>query len=332
MKFALQFFVLAGALTFSPAAILGAESSFTRVHVAGKEYVQLGDWARANHFVPHWLNDKKSIQYVHGSKRLVFNLDPRLDRTKAQINGVEVTLSFPIQYEKGIAYISQLDLTKTIRPVLSPPKNARGIKIKSVCLDPGHGGKDPGNRVGSNEEQKYTLLLARDVRDYLENAGLRVTLTRDKDVYVPLDTRPELARKRKADLFVSLHFNSTASSRSRVKGAETYCLTPAGAYSSNSGGKGNTHWVKGNGNDSRNMLLAYEIQKALVTKLDVEDRGIKRARYAVLREAAMPAVLVEGGFMSHPTEGKKIFSAAYRKKMARAIADAILDYKKDVDG
>jgi N-acetylmuramoyl-L-alanine amidase len=80
------------------------------------------------------------------------------------------------------------------------------------------------------------------------------------------------------------------------------------------------------------MLLAYEIQKALVTKVDVEDRGVKRARYAVLREAAMPAVLVEGGFMSHPAEGKNIFSAAYRKKMARAIADAILAYKKDVNG
>jgi N-acetylmuramoyl-L-alanine amidase len=80
------------------------------------------------------------------------------------------------------------------------------------------------------------------------------------------------------------------------------------------------------------MLLAYEMQKSYTKNLTVEDRGVKRARFQVLREATMPAILIEGGFMSHPAEGKKIYDPAYRKQMARAIVEGILAYKKAVKG
>ena len=79
------------------------------------------------------------------------------------------------------------------------------------------------------------------------------------------------------------------------------------------------------------MLLAYEIHRKLVRKLSTEDRGVKRARFLVLRNAAMPAVLVEGGFMSHPVEGKRILDKAYRRKMAKAIVEGILSYKRIVE-
>jgi N-acetylmuramoyl-L-alanine amidase len=117
-----------------------------------------------------------------------------------------------------------------------------------------------------------------------------------------------------------------------VKGIETYCLTPAGATSSNAQGEGDTRWFKANGNDEKNMLLAYQLQKSMVRELPVEDRGVKRARFQVLREATMPAVLIEGGFLSHPIEQKKILDAAYRRQLARAIVDGILAYKKTVRG
>jgi N-acetylmuramoyl-L-alanine amidase len=81
----------------------------------------------------------------------------------------------------------------------------------------------------------------------------------------------------------------------------------------------------------QNTFLAYQVQKSLTRTLDVEDRGVHRARFAVLRDAVMPAILIEGGFMSHPVEGRKIFDPAYRRQMARAIVDGVGAYKRAVE-
>src|SRR5262249_20442567 len=150
-----------------------------------------------------WTAPGKTVLLTNRVAQMRFNVDPHLDRTKAFINGVEVSLLFPITYQNGTAYISQLDADKTLTPILSP--TAQG-KITTICLDPGHGGKDPGFRVGSNEEQKYTLLLAQAVREQLVREGFKVVLTRDSDRFVDLTTRSVIARQRGADLFVSLHF------------------------------------------------------------------------------------------------------------------------------
>ena len=106
-------------------------------------------------------------------------------------------------------------------------------------------------------------------------------------------------------------------------------LTPAGAPSTNAGGEGGgAGWFAGNRFNDQNMLLAYQVQKALARQLGIEDRGVHRARFAVLRDAVMPAVLIEAGFMSHPTEGRKIFSASYRREIARAIVEGIMSYRQ----
>ena len=205
-------------------------------------------------------------------------------------------------------------------------RNQPGAKVRTVCLDPGHGGKDPGNEVGSNQEKQHTLLLAKEVRAQLARAGLKVTLTRSTDSFVELPARPELAKRRSADLFVSLHFNAAEAGRSTVQGAEVYCLTPAGASSTNARGEGNGGgWFPGNRHNEQNLYLAYQVQKALTRNLAVEDRGVRRARFAVLRDAVMPAVLIEAGFLSHPVEGRQIVScgvspensARNRRRIAR---------------
>jgi N-acetylmuramoyl-L-alanine amidase len=296
------------------------------------DYVSLGEWARANVFTVRWLERDKTVELTGRGTRLTFNVDSRSDARRAQINGVQVWLAFPILDQNGTALISQVDLSDTLGPVLAPPTTPRGIRIKTICIDPGHGGKDPGNRAGSNEEKKYTLLLAQEASAQLKAAGFKVFLTRSSDTYVDLPVRPEIARRREADLFVSLHFNSTEEGRNDVRGTEIFCCSPAGATSTNARGEGNTGWVVGNRNDEKNMLLAYEMQKSYTKNLAVEDRGVKRARFQVLREATMPAILIEGGFMSHPAEGKKIYDPAYRKQMARAIVEGILAYKKAVKG
>lgn len=332
MKFAVQLCVFLMALSLGGEfAGLAAQVGSGHVRVSGREYIRLNDWARANKFTVRWIRPGKTIQLSNHLAKIVLSVDPRTDRSKAIVNDVEVSLAFAMYYSKGVAYISQLDISNTLSPLLSPPKNARGIRIKTICIDPGHGGKDPGYLVNGHHEETYTLLMARELQDVLQDAGFKVVLTRTKDTYVELETRPELARKHKADLFISLHFNAFPRSTA-VKGIETYCITPAGAYSSNSGGKGNTRWVRGNQNTEKNMLFAYQVQRSLVKNFGAEDRGVKRARFKVLADAAMPAILIEGGFMSNPTDGKHIFSSTYRKKMARAIKDGILAYKKAVNG
>jgi N-acetylmuramoyl-L-alanine amidase len=80
--------------------------------------------------------------------------------------------------------------------------------------------------------------------------------------------------------------------------------------------------------EKKSLLLAYQVQRALVKNLGAEDRSVRRARFAVLREAEMPAILVESGYMTHPVEGKKIFDPAYRKQMAAAIVKGIVNYQK----
>jgi N-acetylmuramoyl-L-alanine amidase len=111
-----------------------------------------------------------------------------------------------------------------------------------------------------------------------------------------------------------------------------YCLTPAGASSTNARGEGaSAGSFPGNRHNDQNLFLAFQMQKALTHNLAVEDRGVRRARFAVLRDAVMPAVLIEAGFMSHPAEGRKIFTAAYRQKMARAIVEGLLAYKRAVE-
>lgn len=296
--------------------------------VAGKQYSLLVDWARDNDFTIWWLKKDQALQLNNHSSKILLTVDS----CDAEVNGVQVRLLFPVLNRGGVVFLAQLDLDTTLQPILSPPGNRPGATIKSICLDPGHGGKDPGYQVGSYVEKRYTLLLAQELRQQLTRAGFKVMLTRTRDTLVELSERAVLAEKRNADLFISLHFNASPSSANSVQGSEVYCLTPAGAPSTNAEGQGaGAGSFLGNRNNEKNIFLAYELQKSLTQNLGVEDRGVHRARFVVLRDAVMPAVLIEGGFMSHPTEGRKILDPEYRRQMARAIVNGILNYKRVVE-
>jgi N-acetylmuramoyl-L-alanine amidase len=309
-------------------ALLGARRDAEAVQVSAPSYVRLVDWAKANGFNSRWLKPEETILLSRNGSKLVMTVDSR----EAQINGVQVWLLLPVVARYRSLCVAQLDVDRTLRPLLSPPRAQSGTKIRTICLDPGHGGKDPGNEVGSNQEKHFTLLLAQEVRSELARAGIKATLTRTTDTFVDLPTRPELAKRRGTDLFVSLHFNAADAGRSTVQGAEVYCLTPVGASSTNARGEGaGAGWFTGNQHDDQNLCLAYQVQKSLTRNLAVADRGVRRARFAVLRDAVMPAVLIEAGFMSNPAEGRKIFTSEYRQKMARAIVDGLLAYKRAVE-
>jgi len=291
-------------------------------------YVRLTDWARSRDFELRWLKKDETLQLTRQSARLLVTVDSN----EADLNGVGIRLLFPVAIRDGMPCVSQLDAQMTLDPILSAPRPRRGTSVTRICLDPGHGGIDPGNRVGSHQEKTYTLLLAQELAAQLTGAGYKVTLTRDTDRFIELSERPAIAKRRSADLFISLHFNSAPSSANTVRGAEVYCMTPVGAPSTNARGEGGgAGWYPGNRSNDKNVYLAYQLQKSVTKTLGTEDRGLHRARFAVLRDATMPAVLIEAGFMSNPSEGRKIFDAGYRKQIAKAIVDGIGAYRKGVE-
>jgi N-acetylmuramoyl-L-alanine amidase len=320
------FILLAALLASAPVPVTNAANYTARIREA--RYVRLTEWAKWQGLAVQWLKRGESLQLSKSGTRLQFTVDSR----ESSLNGLQLWLLLPLTTRNGDIYISQLDIDNTFRPLLSPPRNEHGKKVRTICLDAGHGGKDPGNRVAGREEKDYTLRLTQELRDQLRKAGFKVVLTRSGDSYPELADRPALARQTGADLFLSLHFNATENGRADARGSEVYAMTPAGAASTNARGEGaNAGNFPGNRLDVKNLLLACQIQKSLIRQLGSEDRGVRRARFEVLREATMPAALIEAGFLSHPIEGKKIFTAEYRRQMAKAIVDGILEYKQIVE-
>jgi len=282
MKLAL--FPLMAAMAFAasaPAAHWPTRESAPAPTVRGG-YVHLTDWAESNGFEFRWVKREHSFQLLGSPTKIKMAIDSR----EAQVNGVGVWLSFPVALRDGVPCLAQLDVQTVLHPLLSPAKSRPGGTLKAVCLDPGHGGKDPGNKVGPYVEKKYTLLLAQEVGRQLTQAGLKVSMTRSSDTFIELEHRPEMAKRNNADLFVSLHFNSAESSRTVVRGAEVYCMTPGGASSTNARGEGGgAGSFPGNRFNDKNLNLAYQVQKALTRNLSVEDRGVRRARFVDRRAA-----------------------------------------------
>ena len=295
------------------------------VWVSGREYINLAYWADVKHLRFDWPRKNEIGHLTNRWARLNF----RRGSTRSELNGIAVWLSFPILSHSDNFFISRFDIRNALEPILQPAKSRKPVRLRTVALDPGHGGKDPGTQAGPQQEKEHTLLLAKEIRNRLNRAGLKAALTRSADTFVDLDERPAIAKAQGADLFVSLHYNSVGGAHEGIKGVEVHCLPPAGSPSTGEGiNSGDTHAQPGNRNNDRNMLLAYQIQRALVNGLNTDDRGVRRSRFVVLKGATMPAVLVECGFMSDPHEAKRVYSEGYRRQLAQAIVDGILAYKR----
>jgi len=250
------------------------------------------------------------------------------NRDHLLVGGVKVFLEDNIDEKKTKLTVTRRDYDKVLVPLLwRLPPQLPGTK--RILLDPGHGGKDPGivSAALGYTEKAATLDTALRLKLLLEKRGLEVILTREKDTFVDLDDRPAAANKLKADLFISLHYNGGAKGDASSSGIETYCLTPAGQSSTNkASGKADISVEPGNRFDAFNVLLAWHVHRNVLQATGAEDRGIRRARFAVLRPLNCPGILVEGGFISSRTEGAQIANAAYRQKLAEAIAEGVVGY------
>lgn len=301
-------------------------TSLQKTSIYGKEYVRLTQWARSNKFHLQWIVTERQLRATNAAARLVFDMDSR----RAQINGINFVLSLPVLLQNKNVYISTADLQNTLHPILYPEKIATNEIIKTICLDAGHGGRDPGKLDGRMQEKTFTLLLAEEVERILKQSGFKVVQTRESDRTLELLNRQAIAQESNADLFVSLHYNAAANQS--VHGTEIYCLTPEGSSSSNGAvGDSPAPRYPAHNLNGKNVLLAYQMQKALVKNLKVEDRGVKRSQFLVLVKPNCPAILIEAGFMTHADESKRIYNSEYRKRMAQAIVDGIWSYKKVVE-
>ncbi|HSX04765.1 MAG TPA: N-acetylmuramoyl-L-alanine amidase [Rhabdochlamydiaceae bacterium] len=195
----------------------------------------------------------------------------------------------------------------TKKAVVSIPKKSK----PTVILDPGHGGSDEGAKIKTLLEKKLTLRAALLVKKELELLGYNVLLTRLRDIYTPLSKRVDLANERKPSLFVSIHFNS--SKIPTAKGIEIFY------YQSKQKDKDRAV-------SSKN--LATSILDHLVTQTAATSRGVKQGNFHVIRETEMPAVLVEGGFLTNMQERNLIASTAYLEKLSKGIAKGIDSYVK----
>lgn len=172
----------------------------------------------------------------------------------------------------------------------------------TIVIDPGHGGRDPGAiGIGGLREKDVVSSIAYEVASILEQSGFRVILTRADDRELDLDPRVQIAESAGADLFVSIHANAISLERPDVNGLETYY------YQSGS-------------------RLAQVIHQSILRALNMPDRGVRQARFYVIRNTSMPAVLVETGFVTGAQDAQNFNNPTWRQQMSRAIASGILQY------
>lgn len=246
-------------------------------------------------------------------------------RVELELNGTTVFLSEPVVAHRDSLYLSRRDADLLLVPLLAPHA-ARSIpRLKTIVIDPGHGGSDPGNRNARLrlDEKVFTLDVARRLEALLKAQGFRVVLTRTNDRALALDERTDIARRVGADLFISIHFNSAPPS---VRGVETFVLTPQHQRSTPQRERDRSMVstaFPGNRHDHWNVVLGHDVHRQLVQRLQAPDRGLKRFRYRVLATAPCPAVLVEAGFLSHAGEGRQVAVPAYRQRIAEGIAAGI---------
>jgi N-acetylmuramoyl-L-alanine amidase len=254
------------------------------------------------------------------------SIEVETNSRRAWINGVMVWLHHPSRKTSRGWTIREVDFKKLIDPIMRSYAFVPSKVPTMVVLDPGHGGKDSG-AVGKRKvyEKLAVLSIAKRVKAHLEAKKIKVRLTRTGDTFIPLPQRSEFAAKVGADLFVSIHADSAGAPS--ANGVETFVMSVAGCDSSNFYGKaGDKSSGKGNLHDAANAILGFSIQSNLVKNAKRSDRGLRRARFSVLKKTSCPAALVECGFLSNPTEEALMIDANYREAVARGISNGILGY------
>jgi N-acetylmuramoyl-L-alanine amidase len=297
------------------------------IQVAGTYYVDARVFLARFGLKASWIERGQSMRLQSS----VASIEIQDDKRDVTINGLRVIMGEPAVARDGTLYISRIDADKLFLPLLSPSSVPSPVApdLRVIAIDAGHGGQDTGtqNKAFKLDEKAFTLDVALRLRALLLKQGYKVIMTRTDDRFIELPRRAEIANKAGADLFISIHFNAVAGSPT-VRGSETYVMTPQYQRSTSSAKRDASDNVSnpGNRNDPWNALLGYHIHNQVIDTLHGEDRGFKRARFAVLRLVNSPAVLVEAGYLSNNDEARRIATPAYRAALAEALARGVRAY------
>jgi N-acetylmuramoyl-L-alanine amidase len=301
-----------------------AEPSWTLVSHDGRDHILAREIAAFYRFDRFYL----AGPYVwFRSPTLVMRME--VESKTLFINDTKYVMSHACLRRGGDEMVSRVDLVKLIDPVLRPAYIESGATFDTVVIDPGHGGKDNGTRGLHGDEKTYTLDVGLRLRAELEKRGFNVAMTRDSDALPTKLQRADFASAFPSAILISLHFNQ---SRGPVHGLETYAMTPQGEKSSNDlvAGEDAKFGYTGNLCESASLALATAVHAEVLRQCAPDDRGVRRARWAVLREAERPGILIEGGYISHPWEAARIHNPEYRAQMAAAIADGVANFTRAV--
>ncbi len=333
-------FVIALLSTCAGSAPLGA-APLSKIHLAGHEYWSVDQFAAR--FGMKTISRKSERTITLQSSWTTIELEA--DSRECLFNGVRLFLGDAVRVIKGRYFISKLDAEKRLTPLLLPGRGESIVpQLRTIVVDAGHGGRDPGkeNKRLNVNEKEVALDTARRLKRVLELQGYRVILTRDSDQHLDktkagdLRRRAEIANELKADLFISLHYNAVGARAQKVSGVEVYTLTPQTQFSTadpqQKDQEGAAVKLIGNANDHWNTVIGYQVQRRMIKAMGATDRGVKHARWAVLRFAQCPAILIESGFLSNDSEARKIMQPGYRQKIAEAIGDAVQAYGNIVAG
>ncbi|HMJ06602.1 MAG TPA: N-acetylmuramoyl-L-alanine amidase [Chthoniobacterales bacterium] len=276
-------------------------------------------------------------EYSHARRQITLQGDrcglrAQVGTSELYINGARFFTHFPLLERGDTQLISAFDVGKIIEPVLRPSR-IRNInnQVDTVVLDPGHGGSDHGTANHWGSEKNFALAVALIARTQLQKAGFKVEMTRGDDTARSLEERIDFANQFPRAVFVSIHFNSGSGI-----GVESYALAPIGAASNVSSGEHHASGTdasnsEGNAQDSQNIALAAAVHAAVLSRAGAYDRGIKHARFKVLRDIRIPALLLEAGFLDDKAEGQRVATAQYQQQLGTAIAQGVASYNTAIN-
>nr|WP_105212660.1 GBS Bsp-like repeat-containing protein [Streptococcus suis] len=207
--------------------------------------------------------------------------------------------------------------------------NLPSSRSYTVYIDPGHGGRDSGASYGGVHEKNLALSVSNKLRENLLQYGINVLMTRTGDYDVDFKTeRSRMTNASNADLFISIHFNATGAGVSNSTGIETYWYQYDPEYQP----KINKEMHNNPTRLAESEILANKVQESLIKETGAVNRGVRRETFAVLRETAIPAILVELGFMDNPSELQVIKQDSYHTRLAKALAQGVMNWYGAVEG
>ncbi len=318
----------------APPPVTGPAQPTQRIN--GVDYVDAATFFARYGLSGAWSVAGRRMAFKGGGHRLEIEAGER----EMTLDGLLLDLGDPVVARAGALHVSVIDAGHLLGPILAPGGIAAAPppSLRTIVLDPGHGGTDSGaeNKALGINEKTFTLDVAKRLQLLLEALGYRVVLTRTGDTRLApkpeadLPLRVELANRARADLFISIHFNSVASD-TKTSGTEIYTFAPQFQRSVSS-------WGAGQGDDAErtaspvnrydpwSAVAAHALHSTLLAKLATSDRGQKIKHLGVLRGLNCPGVLVESAFLSNDSEARKVATPAFRQKIAEGIADGVVAY------